>query len=151
MRSIDNIYQTLLESFRERAGFAPDSGCDLAVRLWAAAAEIQALELQAAWVLDQCFPQTAPGPLSRPPWHDPRSEPYPRGQGVRNPPLLRGRPCRPQYPHSGRYRRHDRRGSPVPDHCRGYPPEGRAFTWTRPRKPLNPEAAAMRSPARCAS
>ena len=61
MRSIDNIYQTLLESFRERAGFAPDSGCDLAVRLWAAAAEIQALELQAAWVLDQCFPQTAQG------------------------------------------------------------------------------------------
>lgn len=61
MRTIDEIYQTLLESFRERAGFAPESGCDLAVRLWAAAAEIQALELQAAWVLDQCFPQTAQG------------------------------------------------------------------------------------------
>ena len=50
MRSIDNIYQTLLESFRERAGFAPDSGCDLAVRLWAAAAEIQALEIGRAHV-----------------------------------------------------------------------------------------------------
>ena len=61
MRTINEIYQTMLESFQERAGFAPDSGCDLAVRLWTAAAEIQALELQAAWVLDQCFPQTAQG------------------------------------------------------------------------------------------
>lgn len=61
MRNIEEIYQALLASFSERAGFAPEEGCDLAVRLWAAAAQIQALELQADWVLDQSFPQTAQG------------------------------------------------------------------------------------------
>ena len=35
--------------------------CDLSVRLWAAAAQIQALEAQAEWVLGQSFPQTAAG------------------------------------------------------------------------------------------
>ena len=35
--------------------------CDLSVRLWAAAAQIQALEAQAEWVLGQSFPQTATG------------------------------------------------------------------------------------------
>lgn len=61
MRSIEDIYEALLADFGERAGFTPESGCDLAVRLWAAAAEIQALEIQADWVLNQCFPQTAQG------------------------------------------------------------------------------------------
>lgn len=61
MRSIEEIYNKLLEDFGERAGFTPEAGCDLAVRLWAAAAELQALEIQADWVLDQSFPQTAQG------------------------------------------------------------------------------------------
>ena len=61
MRSAEEIYQELLEAFAQRAGFTPGEGCDLAVRLWAAAAQIQALEVQADWVLDQSFPQTAQG------------------------------------------------------------------------------------------
>ena len=61
MRNLEEIYQALLASFAERAGFAPEEGCDLAVRLWAAAAQIQALEIQADWVLEQSFPQTAQG------------------------------------------------------------------------------------------
>lgn len=61
MRSIETIYNKLLEDFAARAGFTPEAGCDLAVRLWAAAAELQALEIQADWVLDQSFPQTAQG------------------------------------------------------------------------------------------
>lgn len=61
MRSIEEIYQELREAFAERAGFQPGDGCDLAVRLWAAAAQIQALGVQADWVLDQSFPQTASG------------------------------------------------------------------------------------------
>ena len=61
MRSIEDIYEKLLADFGERAGFTPEAGCDLAVRLWAAAAELQALETQAEWVLDQSFPQTAQG------------------------------------------------------------------------------------------
>ena len=61
MRTIETIYQELLTAFGDRAGFQPEAGCDLAVRLWAAAAELQALEAQADWVLDQSFPQTAQG------------------------------------------------------------------------------------------
>ncbi len=61
MKQIQDIYDALLEAFAERAGFAPEPGCDLAVRLWAAAAQIQALEVQSDWVLDQSFPQTAQG------------------------------------------------------------------------------------------
>lgn len=61
MRSIETIYEELLSAFGERAGFQPEAGCDLAVRLWAASAELQALEQQADWVLDQSFPQTAQG------------------------------------------------------------------------------------------
>ena len=61
MRTIETIYEGLLADFRARVGFTPEAGCDLAVRLWAAAAELQALEMQADWVLDQSFPQTAQG------------------------------------------------------------------------------------------
>ena len=61
LRTIETIYESLLAGFAERAGFTPEAGCDLAVRLWAAAAELQALEAQADWVLDQSFPQTAQG------------------------------------------------------------------------------------------
>lgn len=61
MRSIEEIYQALLEAYAERAGFKPEEGCDLAVRFWSAAAQLQSLEVQADWVLDQSFPQTAQG------------------------------------------------------------------------------------------
>ena len=61
LRTIETLYQELLAAFGERAGVQPEAGCDLAVRLWAAAAELQALEAQADWVLDQSFPQTAQG------------------------------------------------------------------------------------------
>ena len=61
MREIEEIYQELLAAFEQRAGFVPEDSCDLAVRLWAAAAQLQALEIQTDWVLDQGFPQTAQG------------------------------------------------------------------------------------------
>lgn len=61
MRSIEKIYQELKEAFAEKSGFEPGDGCDLAVRLWAAAAQIQALGIQSDWVLEQSFPQTASG------------------------------------------------------------------------------------------
>lgn len=61
MRSVEEIYQKLLTSYAERAGFVPHEGCDLAVRLWSAAAQLQALDAQTDWVLDQSFPQTAQG------------------------------------------------------------------------------------------
>ena len=61
MKSVDEIYRQLLDSFARRAGFVPEDACDLAVRLYAAAAQIQALDIQAEWMLDQSFPQTARG------------------------------------------------------------------------------------------
>lgn len=61
MRTIDEIYRELLRAYAARCGFTPEEGCDLAVRLYAAAAQIQALEMQADWVMDQSFPQTARG------------------------------------------------------------------------------------------
>ncbi len=61
MKTIDEIYQLLLESYARRTGTAPAEDCDLAARLYAAAAQLQALDIQAWWVLDQCFPQTAQG------------------------------------------------------------------------------------------
>ena len=61
MRTIEEIYQELLGAFAQCAGFVPEEDCDLSVRLWAAAAQLQALGVQADWVLDQSFPQTAQG------------------------------------------------------------------------------------------
>lgn len=61
MKSVDEIYRELLDAFARRAGFVPEDACELAVRLYAAAAQIQALDIQAEWVLDQSFPQTAQG------------------------------------------------------------------------------------------
>lgn len=61
MKTIEEIYQSLLNAYARRTGTALAEDCDLAVRLYAAAAQLQALDIQAWWVLDQCFPQTAQG------------------------------------------------------------------------------------------
>jgi len=61
LKTTEEIYAELLENYAGRAGFTPADDCDLAIRLYAAAAEIQALLVQADWVLDQSFPQTAEG------------------------------------------------------------------------------------------
>lgn len=55
------IYEQMRGTFAQRAGFVPSEGCDSAVRLYALAAELQSLLMQADWVLDQSFPQTAQG------------------------------------------------------------------------------------------
>ncbi|MDE7260625.1 MAG: baseplate J/gp47 family protein [Oscillospiraceae bacterium] len=51
----------MLAVFAEASGYLPSSSCDLASRLYAAAAQIQGLYLQAQWLLAQSFPQTATG------------------------------------------------------------------------------------------
>jgi uncharacterized phage protein gp47/JayE len=61
LQTVDEIYQSLLDAFTVRAGYTPDDSCDLGARLYAAAAQLQALSVQADWVLDQSFPQTAAG------------------------------------------------------------------------------------------
>ena len=61
MKEWTEIYEQMRGTFAQRAGFAPSEGCDSAVRLYALAAELQSLLMQADWVLDQSFPQTAQG------------------------------------------------------------------------------------------
>ena len=61
MKEWTEIYEQLRGAFAQRAGFVPSEGCDSAVRLYALAAELQSLLMQADWVLDQSFPQTAQG------------------------------------------------------------------------------------------
>ena len=61
VRATETIYQEMLAAYAKRRGGQLEEDCDLSVRLWAAAAQIQALEAQAEWVLGQSFPQTAAG------------------------------------------------------------------------------------------
>ena len=60
-KTIEEIYEEMLTVFSEASGYLPSKSCDLAARLYAAAAQIQSLYLQAQWLLDQSFPQTATG------------------------------------------------------------------------------------------
>lgn len=60
-KTIDTIYEEMLAVFGEASGYLPSPSCDLAVRLYAAAAQLHGLYLQAQWLLDQSFPQTATG------------------------------------------------------------------------------------------
>ena len=61
MKSIDDIYREMLSSYGERTGLEPREGCDLAARLYALAAQVYSLYVQADWVVRQAFPQTAEG------------------------------------------------------------------------------------------
>lgn len=63
MRTVEAIYETLRTACEERCGCVIGDSCDMAVRLYAAAAQIQALEVQAEWVARQSFPQTAEGEM----------------------------------------------------------------------------------------
>lgn len=61
MREAKEIYEQMRAVFAAEAGFTPNDGCDAMVRLYALAAQVQALNAQAEWVLEQSFPQTAQG------------------------------------------------------------------------------------------
>ena len=61
MKSIDEIYQEMLACFEERTGLEPREGTDLSVRMYALAAQVYSLYIQADWVTRQAFPQTAEG------------------------------------------------------------------------------------------
>ena len=61
MKTVDEIFEEMLSCFGEKTGVELEAGCDLAVRLYAAAAQVYALYVQADWVARQAFPQTAEG------------------------------------------------------------------------------------------
>ena len=61
MRTVEEIYQEMLACFGDRTGLEPREGCDLSARLYALAAQVCSLYIQADWVTRQAFPQTAEG------------------------------------------------------------------------------------------
>lgn len=61
MKQAAEIYESMLAVFTEKTGFAMEDTADLAVRLYAAAAEIETLYAYADWALRQSFPQSAAG------------------------------------------------------------------------------------------
>lgn len=61
MKSIEEIYREMRADFLNRTGHEAAGNGDLAVRLYAAAAQVHALYVQGEWVTRQCFPQTAAG------------------------------------------------------------------------------------------
>ena len=57
--TVDEIYGQMVEAFQQETGITLAGDGDMAVRLYAVAAQIYAVYVQADWVNRQCFPQTA--------------------------------------------------------------------------------------------
>ncbi len=61
MKTVEEIYAEMLSCFGDRTGLEPREGCDLSARMYALAAQVCSLYIQADWVVRQAFPQTAEG------------------------------------------------------------------------------------------
>ena len=61
MKTAEEIYGLMKAAFEEKTGRDISDDCDMAVRLYAAAAQTEALYIYNDWVKEQCFPQTATG------------------------------------------------------------------------------------------
>lgn len=61
MKTVEELYSDMQTDFTARTGMEISLGGDLSARLYAAAAQIYSLYVQADWVNRQCFPQTAQG------------------------------------------------------------------------------------------
>ena len=61
MKTVEEIYQEMRAAYAGETGTACADSSDLAVRLYAVAAQVYALYIQADWVRRQAFPQTAEG------------------------------------------------------------------------------------------
>ena len=61
MKTIDEIYREMLDCFGAETGLEPREGTDLSARMYALAAQVYALYVQADWAARQAFPQTAEG------------------------------------------------------------------------------------------
>lgn len=61
MKTIEEIYGEMAADVSARTGVELAADGDMAVRLYAAAAQVYSLYVQGEWVARQCFPQTATG------------------------------------------------------------------------------------------
>lgn len=61
MKSVEEIYNEMMAAYAQATGTEAAASGDLAVRMYAMAAQVFALYVQCEWVERQCFPQTAEG------------------------------------------------------------------------------------------
>lgn len=61
MKETSVIYSEMKEELERKTGVNLSDGGDMALRLYAVAAELETLWAQVQWTLNQCFPQTASG------------------------------------------------------------------------------------------
>lgn len=61
MKTVDEIYRAMMETFARETGMEPDGTGEVAVRMYALAAQVYGLYEEADWTRRQCFPQTATG------------------------------------------------------------------------------------------
>lgn len=59
MKTTQEIYEQLRDAVAEKSGYVMEDTCDLAVRLYAAAAQLESLYAYADWTRRQAFPQSA--------------------------------------------------------------------------------------------
>ncbi len=61
MKSVEEIYNEMMADYAGATGAEAAASSDLAVRMYAMAAQVFSLYVQCEWVERQCFPQTAEG------------------------------------------------------------------------------------------
>lgn len=61
MKDCNEIFEEMIEELERRTGIHVDRGGDMALRLYAVAAELSSLWIQSEWLKKQSFPQTAIG------------------------------------------------------------------------------------------
>lgn len=61
MKTVDEIYREMLQTFAGETGIEPDASSEVAVRMYALAMQVYGLLRENEWTRSQCFPQTASG------------------------------------------------------------------------------------------
>lgn len=61
MKSVEELYAELAADFAQRTGMEVGASGDMAVRMYALAAQLYSLYAHSEWVARQCFPQSAAG------------------------------------------------------------------------------------------
>lgn len=61
VKKVEEIYQEMVDRFALETGLEPDGTGELAVRMYALAAQVYGLYAENEWTRRQCFPQTATG------------------------------------------------------------------------------------------
>ena len=61
MKTTEEIFREMMDCFARETGLEPDGTGELAVRMYALAAQVYGLYQEAEWTRRQCFPQTATG------------------------------------------------------------------------------------------